>query len=46
VFINHDALGIAAVSYASKMRVRRVVSKNIIRAKLLESGFTLLAGAI
>ena len=46
MFINDDAFGIAAVSYASKVLIRRVVSKNVIRAVLFQSFLALVAGAI
>src|SRR6476646_3113866 len=46
MFIDNDAFGVAAVSYASEMFVRRVERKNHVRAELLETTFAVRAAAI
>src|SRR3954466_4226082 len=44
--VNHDAVGVAAISDASEMLVREVVGQREIRAELLESGLALGTGTI
>jgi hypothetical protein len=46
VFIDYDALGVAAKRNATKMLVRRVVSKNPVWTKLFVIGFALVAREI
>src|ERR1043165_3817486 len=46
VFVDDDGFGVAAVGHAAEMFVRRVVSENAIRTKLLEVFATLVAGKI
>src|SRR6185295_4907373 len=46
VFIDHDALGVAAVGDPTKMLVRRIVRESQIRTELLQTGPAFTAGAI
>src|SRR5438105_3828615 len=46
VFLDHDAFGVAAVSNASQVLVRRIKRENHVRAELLEARFASGAGAV
>src|ERR1051326_6338583 len=46
MLIDHDAIGITAVSNAAEMSVRAVIGKNHVRAELLEAVFAMVTGAV
>src|SRR2546425_9432539 len=46
MFIDDDALGVAAVGHASEIFVRRVESQDHVRAELLKASLALWAGAV